>query len=542
MTMTRWLATAAAAAMLPAMAGAQMTMPMSGPMPGMKMPAKPTTKAKPKAKHRTKASEKTVPRRKAVRRPAARKTTPATPPPTPMPGMDMPPAPSAAPDSMPGMTMMPAPTPSPQATPGMDMDKPTAAGPQSMPGMDMSAPQAGTPPSTGKTGAMAGMAMDMGSKNQPGEGSGTSRLPALDGGMHGLHVMTGGWMIMVHGYAWGVGTDQSGPRGRSEAFVTSMGMVDARRELGGGTTLRLRSMLSLEPLMGAKGYPSLFATGETANGVTPLIDRQHPHDLFMELSARIDTPIKGNLSAFVYGGPVAEPALGPSAFMHRRSARYLPLAPITHHWFDSTHITYGVVTAGIYDGQWQIEGSAFRGREPDQHRWDIETPKLDSWSLRATWNPSPYWSAQVSYGRLKTPEALEPGVDEARTTASISYASGKVSALAGFSVKNRMPGRSLTAWLGELNWDLSDHHSLFGRVENVANDELFPNPADPLHDRTFRIMRAEAGYAYRLRLTKLLEAAIGGTGFVIAKPSALDSAYGKAPAGWTAFVKLSLGG
>ena len=162
--------------------------------------------------------------------------------------------------------------------------------------------------------------------------------------------------------------------------------------------------------------------------------------------------------------------------MHRASAQFLPLAPITHHWFDSTHITFGVVTAGLSSDKWQLEGSAFRGREPDQRRWDIEKPRLDSWSVRATWNPSRYWSAQMSYGRLKSPEALEPGVDEARTTASVQYARGGFSALAGFSAKNRLPGRTLIAWIGEANWDLGEHHSLFGRLENVANDELFPEP------------------------------------------------------------------
>lgn len=417
---------------------------------------------------------------------------------------------------MPGMTMPvgePAATPPPM--PDMAMDQHDMA---AMPGMTM-----------GSTGGAFAI------------GSGTARLPGAEGMMRGLTLThDGGWMVMLHGYAWANYTDQSGPRGASEAFVTSMGMVEASRGLGGGARLTLRTMLSLDPAMGARGYPSLFATGETADGITSLIDRQHPHDLFMELSARVDVPLGGGLSGFLYGGPVAEPALGPSAFMHRASAQYLPLAPITHHWFDSTHISYGVATAGLYGDRWQIEGSAFRGREPDQHRWDIETPALDSWSVRATWNPSPNWSAQVSHGRLHEPEALEPGIDEARTTASVQYASGGFSALAGFAVKNRVPGRSLTAWIGEANWNIGRHHSLFGRVENVANDELLPDSADPRHDRPYRVSRAELGYAYRVPLGPI-EAAIGGSGFVTAKPAALDSAYGRRPAGWTGFVKLSLG-
>ncbi len=111
-----------------------------------------------------------------------------------------------------------------------------------------------------------------------------------------------------------------------------------------------------------------------------------------------------------------------------------------------------------------------------------------------------------------------------------------------FARKDRLPGRALTAWLGEANWDVTAHHSLFGRVENLANDELFPASTDPLHDVRFRVTRAELGYAYRLKLVGPVSAAIGGSGFVIAKPDALDAAYGKTPAGWTGFVKLSLGG
>ncbi len=381
-----------------------------------------------------------------------------------------------------------------------------------------------------------------------GEGSGTARNPGNggDGGggeMQGLHLSAGDWMVMLHGYAWGVHTSQSGPRGADEAFVESMAMLSARRDLG-GARVQVRSMLSLEPLMGATGYPNLFATGETADGRSPLIDRQHPHDLFMELSARVDVdagPGPSGGSVFLYGGPVAEPALGPSAFMHRPSAAYQPLSPITHHWFDSTHISYGVVTAGYAAPRWQIEASAFRGREPDQYRWNIEAPALDSWSVRVTWTPSPAWALQVSHGRLKSPEQLEAFRDEARTTASVHYAKGGVAALLAFSNKHKLPGRVLTAWLAEANWDVDRHHTIFARAEDVANDELFPNPLDPLHDRTFRIGKLEGGYAYRLPLAGPVDLALGGALGVYAKPAALDAAYGKFPVSFTLFAKVSLG-
>ncbi len=377
------------------------------------------------------------------------------------------------------------------------------------------------------------------------EGSGTSRLPAGISVMKGmarhagLHIDAGkNWMLMAHGYAWGVHTNQSGPRGDSKTYVQSMAMLTGEKDTSWGR-IQLKSMLSLEPLMKNSGYPNLFASGETDGG-QPLIDRQHPHDLFMELAARVDVNV-GDNKIFLYGGPVGEPALGPSAFMHRGSAVLNPEAPITHHWFDSTHITYGVATAGFASRKLQLEGSIFTGREPDERRWNIESPKFDSWSARATWNPSPKWALQVSHGFLKEPEAIHPGENEHRTTASVHYASGGLSAMAAFSAKNRDPGGTLTAFLAEVNWDFDDHHTLFGRVENVKNDELFPGDLDPLHETPFRVSKFQLGYAYRMNLTGLLNLALGGTVSAFAKPNALDAAYGKHPVGATVFAKLSLG-
>ena len=166
-------------------------------------------------------------------------------------------------------------------------------------------------------------------------------------------------------------TNVSGPRGDDKLYATRWLMLSGERRTDWGR-IQLKSMMSLEPLMDARGYPNLFATGETAGG-QPLVDRQHPHDLFMELAARVDVNIGMDATLFLYGGPVGEPALGPSAFMHRASAKLNPEPPITHHWFDSTHITYGVVTS-VWPPQFQLEGSAFRGAEPDEDRWDIETP------------------------------------------------------------------------------------------------------------------------------------------------------------------------
>jgi len=368
--------------------------------------------------------------------------------------------------------------------------------------------------------------------------SGTSRAPG-NTPMHGLHLAAGDWMVMVHGYGWASYTHQGGPRGESKTFVQSMAMIEASRPLDGNKALVLRSMLSLDPLMGDRGYPNLFATGETAGGVA-LVDRQHPHDLFMEMSARLNVDIGNDMQFFLYGGLPGEPALGPSAFMHRASARFDPDAPITHHWFDSTHITFGVITAGIGNPHWQFEASAFNGREPDEDRWDIEKPRLNSWSVRASWTPTPYWAAQISYGRLHRPELLHPGEDEGRLTASISYSKGPLAATAGWSRKNRMPGRSLNGWFAEANYNIAGPHNIFGRYERVTNDELFGEDSS-LHDQPFTIDKLSLGYAWQLPLGGEWHLALGGMGSLYGKPDRLNAYYGAHPRSFVLFAKLSLG-
>jgi hypothetical protein len=371
------------------------------------------------------------------------------------------------------------------------------------------------------------------------EGSGTSRVPGAEGEMHGLHLAAGSWMLMAHGQVAAHYTDVSGPRGDAMLYSTSMGMLTGTRASDWGR-IQLKSMFSLEPLMSDRGYPSLFSTGETADGQA-LVDRQHPHDFVMELAARIDWNIGTGTTAFVYGGPVGEPALGPSSFMHRGSAARNPDPPIAHHWFDSTHITYGVITAGISSPRWQLEASAFRGEEPDERRWDIEQSRLDSWSIRTTFNPSPSWALQVSYGELDQPEALHPGQDERRYTASAHYSVARLAVTTALSAKDRVPGGTLTAWLAELNWRFREHDSLFSRIENVANDELIPDHDDPLHDQAFRVTRFQLGYARDLPLTSRLGLTLGAAGSVYGKPGALDAVYGNDPFGYTLFARFTLG-
>lgn len=373
------------------------------------------------------------------------------------------------------------------------------------------------------------------------EGSGTSWQPEATP-MLGWMGMHGDWMLMAHGFVNAVYDRQSGPRGGHKAFSQSMAMVMAQRPLGPGK-LGVSAMLSLDPAMGKTGYPLLFETGETANGVTPLVDRQHPHDLLMELAATYSVPLGRDGAAFAYVGLPGEPALGPSAFMHRFSGMRNPEAPLTHHWLDSTHITFGVVTLGASRGAWKLEGSWFNGREPDQSRWNIETRGFDSWSARLTCNPAPAWSMQLSYGDLKSPEQLEPDTRVKRTTASVSYqadtAVGPWQTTLGWGQNHKMApdgAKRLPGWLLESTWVAYERHTLFGRFEQVDNDELF-HDGEPLAGQTFQVRKLSLGYIHDFAKTGLVAWGIGGLVGLYDAPAQLDAVYGKHPTSAMVFLQ-----
>jgi hypothetical protein len=232
--------------------------------------------------------------------------------------------------------------------------------------------------------------------------------------------MTTGWMFMQDGIVFTEFNHQGGPRGGNEFVVPNWWMGMASRDTSHGR-FTLTSMLSLDPAtVGDAGYRELFQAGEALNG-RPLIDRQHPHDSFMQLAAVWRTRVNGSTGFTLAGAPVGEPALGPVAFMHRSSAADNPTAPLAHHTFDSTHIAFGVVTAGVDRGPWVVEGSVFNGREPDEHRWDFDFGRLDSFSGRVWFKPAEEWEFQASSGRLKEPEELDPRQTVVRSTASASW-------------------------------------------------------------------------------------------------------------------------
>ncbi|HEU4477945.1 MAG TPA: hypothetical protein VFR80_05460, partial [Pyrinomonadaceae bacterium] len=249
-------------------------------------------------------------------------------------------------------------------------------------------------------------------------GSGTSWNPASSP-MHMHHKQSGDWLLMFH-YNTIVGMNsQSGPRGVTKLESQNWFMPMAFRKLGRGT-VQLKGMFSFEPFtFPPGGSPLLFQTGETYKG-QPIIDAQHPHDLFMELSASYTAPLGERGTWFAYLGYPGEPALGPTAFMHRASASENPAAVLSHHYQDSSHISFGVLTTGFTYRWFKVEGSIFNGREPDEHRYNFEAHAWNSRSARISFAPNQNWSMQVSHGLLRNPEALEPG-DVRRTTASITY-------------------------------------------------------------------------------------------------------------------------
>ena len=374
------------------------------------------------------------------------------------------------------------------------------------------------------------------------EASGTAWQPEA-AGHAGLHLMKGPWMVMLHGFADVVYDDQGGPRGDTKLFSDNMGMAMAQRALAGGS-FGLRTMLSLEPgTVGKEGYPLLLQTGETADGVTPLIDRQHAHDLFMELAASYAVS-SGNRSFFLYGGLPGEPALGPPAFMHRFSALNNPAAPITHHWLDSTHITYGVLTAGAVVDRLKFEASAFRGREPDENRWDIEAPKLDSHSFRLSWNPSERWALQASMGHLQSPEQLEPEVDQDRLTVSLmkdgSYGdTGHWEGTLAWGQNRNRPGNRLDAVLAEGAFQSGGRHTAFTRVEWVQKDELFAEP-EPRAGEIFDVAELTLGYRHDFYRGEHGAWGIGSAGTLSLVPHKLHDAYGDLPASVLLFVRAAL--
>src|SRR5213594_3845950 len=376
-------------------------------------------------------------------------------------------------------------------------------------------------------------------------GSGTAWLPDASP-MHAAHVVLGDWTLMLHGVGFLQYDRQGGSRGSNQMGLVNWEMAAATRPLGGGQ-LQLRGMLSAEPwTIGSRGYPLLVQTGESYQGA-PLHDRQHPHDLFMELAALYERPVAQNLGLSLYLAPVGEPAVGPVAFPHRPSAGDDPLAPISHHWQDGTHITFGVVTAGVFTRNAKLEASWFNGREPDENRanFDYAGRRLDSYSARLTVNPGPRWSLSTWYAYLKSPEGLHP--DEslhrigaaALTTQPVGTAGTWSSALI-YGANNQIgTGKLQSSVVLESALDLDGPNSFFGRAEYVrksAQELVIPSvPAMTEYD----LGALALGYLRTVGTAWGLGAGVGVRGSLNVVPSSLEAVYGsRTPAGLAIYVRL----
>jgi len=381
-------------------------------------------------------------------------------------------------------------------------------------------------------------------------GSGTSWQPASTQ-MNMLHKQAGDWLVMFH-YNATIGVNgQGGPRGVTKFEAANWFMPEAIRRVGKGT-LDLRGMLSFEPFTFPRGgSPLLFQTGETYKG-QPLIDRQHPHDFVMELSANYTLPLGEKGTWFTYFGYPGEPALGPVAFMHRPSAGLNPSAPLSHHLQDSSHISFGVLTTGFTYRWFKLEGSVFNGREPDENRYNFEAHPWNSRSARLSFAPNSNWSMQVSHGFLRDPEALEPG-DVRRTTASISYnrrftrGTWATSLIWGRNHENH-DGEifNLNGYVAESSVRFAERNSVYTRLELVDKNQLLRDVDRLLlgitdHHPSFRIGAYTFGGSRDLWSSQRLIASVGADVTFYSKPAILEPIYGNHPTSYRIFINLRPG-
>ncbi|GAB3898275.1 hypothetical protein GCM10028803_17460 [Larkinella knui] len=362
------------------------------------------------------------------------------------------------------------------------------------------------------------------------------------------------WMTMLHYSVFIRHTNQNfnntDKRGRDTQFDAPnyvMGM--AQRQIGQRGLLAFKAMLSLDPLtVGNSGYPLLFQSGETYQGQR-LIDRQHQHDLFSELSVGYSYAISPNSDVFAYVGYPGEPALGPPAFMHRLSSFNNPDSPLGHHWTDATHITFGVATAGFRYKIAKLEVSNFTGREPNENRYGFDRPRFDSYSYRLSVNPSPSLALQFSQGFIKSPEALEADHNVTRTTASLLHSKplGRPDRYVSSALvwgMNSHDGVNENAFLGESSLQLGKT-ALYGRYENITKsvDELglrgyfFDYQTD--ETKLVTINNLTLGMNYRLFQYARTDLVLGAqlTGSIPGRD--LEPFYGKTPLSGQIYLRIT---
>jgi hypothetical protein len=361
-----------------------------------------------------------------------------------------------------------------------------------------------------------------------------------------LMQMKHSWMLMLHGQASIVEQQQTGPRGHDKFFSANWIMPMAQRNFA-SSELTLRAMLSLEPAtISGRYYPELFQQGETAFG-KPIVDGQHPHNLFMEIAALYDYKLGEQTLLSLYAAPVGDPALGPVAFPHRASAAEDPLAPLGHHLEDSTHIADEVLTGGLTWRRLHIEASGFYGREPGENRWIISMGGLDSWSARLTATPTRDWTAQYSIGHLHSPEGQHPDEDVLRQTASIAWHhnwhDATLDALALWGRNHTVASpTNANAYLFEATAHLWNRHSVWTRIENVdRTTDLLGAEAPPEETVIGRVQAYTGGYAHHLYSNGWSTYELGAQATLYETPTPLRALYGDHPAGVAAVLNIHLG-
>lgn len=365
-----------------------------------------------------------------------------------------------------------------------------------------------------------------------------------------IHTSLGSWTFMFHANAFIVDTQQSGPRGHDKFYSANWLMPMFIRQ-SGRHSVGFRTMLSLDPVTVTKRrYPLLFQSGETAYGL-PIVDGQHPHELFMEITGRYDFKLGDKAQLFLYGGPLGEPALGPTAFPHRSSASENPSAVLGHHQEDSTHVSNSVITVGFVGGPLQLEASTFHGREPNENRWNIDGGKPDSFSSRLTVAANSNFSGQFSVGRINNREALEPDLDTLRTTASVHhnmrFSSGHVSTslIWGRNKDLESHGRRIfNAYTAESTVNFLAHNWAWTRIENVDRDRTLlvgetPAALSVGEEPIGRVQAYTFGYERDLPVgIPSLSAGLGAQVTTYGLPAQLKSLYGGRPAGFGVFLRI----
>jgi len=335
-----------------------------------------------------------------------------------------------------------------------------------------------------------------------------------------------------------------GSRGDAMIDVPNWLMFMGQRKVGRNGLFHFSTMFSLDAVVtGQRGYPLLFQTGESAHG-QPLVDRQHPHDLFSELSVSYSQALSKKVDVFAYMGYPGEPAIGPVAFMHRPSALDNPNAPLSHHWSDATHITFGVATLGVRYGNWKLEGSSFTGREPDEDRYNFDKARFDSWSGRLSFNPSQHWALQVSHGFIKSPEMLHPQEDIHRTTASVIYAgktggNSRIDATAVWGLNKSEGHDGENAVLAEAAWRKLKW-AVYGRYEftQKSSEELALNETIYGEHTLFPVHAFTIGTNYDLLQVSKLSVALGGQFTLYNADKQLNNLYGKNPMAVEFYLRL----